>query len=504
MKNRGQTTVLFSLMISVLLIFTLTALEVGRIYCGKIKIRAVIHSAQSGIMADYNRELFERYHLLFMDPTYGSGSMAIMEEKFQDYVDTSLNGQESEGFESRLYDFSVDEIAVIDKKTIVDDHMKLLKKQILEYEKEEGVIRKVVDLEKKFVDSSKEIGEAGEKTERNATPIPENTNGTSGGGTADSSDSSSESAGNDEGQQADDPRDVLKKQLKLGLLALVLPAGTEVSREKHDFSKSVSSNYRDSISVERDNSFSDVSKLVGVLDESSKENTKASLGVTDKLMFCSYVLDHFSYQGKAGEGKMKCETEYILKGKDNDYDNLESVISNIIWMRMPVNYVCLLSDAARQSETLTLATAICTATGTMPMVEVVKYLLLGCWAYGESIYEVKQLMNGNKLPYMKTPAMWNTDLKTLSKTGEADKLDYGLDYEDFLCVFLAMKESKDMTYARMLDVIELNLHEDYENLSVVNLCGQVDIQGKVSFEPLLIDRGDNEVYEYSFDEIIEY
>ena len=94
MKNRGQTTVLFSCMISVLLIFTLTALEVGRIKCGKIKICAVIHSAQSAIMADYNRELFERYHLLFIDPTYGSGSDAVLEERLKNYIDASLNGND--------------------------------------------------------------------------------------------------------------------------------------------------------------------------------------------------------------------------------------------------------------------------------------------------------------------------------------------------------------------------------------------------------------------------
>ena len=59
MKNKGQTTVFFSLMISVLLLFTLTALEVGRIYMSKVKVQAVVHSAQTSILADYNRELFE-------------------------------------------------------------------------------------------------------------------------------------------------------------------------------------------------------------------------------------------------------------------------------------------------------------------------------------------------------------------------------------------------------------------------------------------------------------
>jgi hypothetical protein len=140
----------------------------------------------------------------------------------------------------------------------------------------------------------------------------------------------------------------------------------------------------------------------------------------------------------------------------------------------------------------------------MPMVEVVKYLLLGCWSYGESVYEVRQLMHGNKLPFVKTPVDWNTDLKTLAKTGAEKKNDIGMDYQDYLCLFLVKKESKDMTYARMLDVIEMNLKRNDENLSVVNLCGEITVQGKITFNPLLSDRGDKEIYSYPFEEVIAY
>ena len=59
MNNRGYTTVFFTLMISVLLLFTFTALEVTRIHTGRIKQNSCVHSMRSSILADYNRVLFE-------------------------------------------------------------------------------------------------------------------------------------------------------------------------------------------------------------------------------------------------------------------------------------------------------------------------------------------------------------------------------------------------------------------------------------------------------------
>ncbi|MBR1597422.1 MAG: pilus assembly protein [Lachnospiraceae bacterium] len=497
MKNKGQTTVLFSLIISILLLFTLSALEVGRIYCGKMKLRAVLHSAHSSILADYNRELFERYHLLFMDPTYGTGSCAMVEEKFKNYLEASLNGEESaEG----LYSFSVEEVALSSYSTITDNHMRLLKKQIMEYEKGAGAVNKLTELGRRAADTSRQIEKAGEHTERNATTLSENTEEAAGEGLEDAS----KEEPSEEPPKVEDPRDVLKNSLSLGLLTLLLPEGAQVSKEPQDFSHGPSKAYSVLADKEKDSDFQDVSKLVTILGDSAKEdqNTFTSLG--EKAAFCVYVTDHFSHQGVYKDSVMHCEAEYILKGKDNDYDNLEAVLSDIIWMRMPVNYIYLLQDVEKQSEALTLATAICSATGTMPMVEIVKYLLLGCWSYGESIYEVRMLMHGEKLPFIKTAMDWNTDLKTLKTNNQAASATVGMDYDDYLKVMLARKESKDVTYGRMLDLIELNLKQGDEKLTVVNLCGAFSIQGMIRLEPLLVKDRDASVYEHYFQEDFAY
>ena len=498
MKNRGQITVFFSCMISVLLILTFTALEVGRIYCGRMKIRAAVRSAQSCILADYNRALFEKYHLLFEDPTYGTGSFAMVEEKFRNYLDESLNGND---YKKNLYNFDVCEVALSDHKTITDDHMKLLKKQIVDYEKNQGALKKIIDSGKQMVDASEEVGKASEKTSKEATEITvssENENGNDDGGSTDDNETGEAQ------EKVDDPRDVLKDMLSKGMLALLLPADSQISDEKQDFSQSLSNTYEEKVQKDRDTGFGDVTKLVEVLETSAKEDKTSIINIGEKASFCAYVGDHFSYQGNYKDTVMHCEVEYIIKGKNSDHDNLEAVLSDIIWMRMPVNYVCLLQDAPKQSEAFTLATAICTSTGTMPMVEIVKYLLLGCWSYGESIYEVRLMMQGEKLPYVKTSAEWNTDLKSLKKANNTISSSVGMGYIDYLNLMLAKKESKDIAYARLLDMIELNLKQEDENLSMVNMCGEFVMQGKVRLQPVFIEKSDTSAYEYYFQEQFSY
>lgn len=495
MNNRGQTTILFSFMISVLFLFTLTALEVGRIYMSKVKTRAIVHSTCSNLMADYNRELFERYHLLFMDPTYGTGGEAAAEEKIEDYLDVSLNGDGNSG----LYQFTLEELAVVSEDHILDNNMELLKKQIIDYEKTEGIVHKAKDLGEKLTSNGQEgvdennrknVEDAARETEINGVELPQlETEETNGEDT--------------ENVEVSDPRDTLKECLKNGLLSFILPDGSNVSKESYDFQKAPSKEYKEQEEGEKDTGFQDISFLKGLLNKAAKEESYS--GLSEYAAFVDYGNSQFSNYSKQKEDTvLQCETEYILKGKNSDYDNLQAVIEEITWLRMPVNYAYLLTDNKKKSEALTLAATICTATGTEAFIEVVKYLLLGCWAYGETIYEMRLLLSGEKIAYVKTSENWNTDLQTLS--GNSKKVENGMQYEDYLMILLAKNGDKkrNLCYARMLDVIEKNLQKEDENFQIANCVGSLAIQGKVRANSLFIQGKSPEVYEYFFEESFTY
>lgn len=486
MNNKGQTTILFSLCIGILCLFTLTALEIGRIYLSKVKIVPCVHSMHSSIMADYNEELFERYHLLFLDVTYGTGSEAVIEEKMEDYLETSLNGQGN-----TLYQYEVEEIGIADKQTVLSQDMLLLKKQIADYEKTAGLVNRAKNLAGRLKNDKSDMGRALWETETNAVELdlPQ----------TEEQDSALEE------EDVKDPRKELEKFLELGILTFVA-SDMEISKEKLSFEKNYpSQKYEEQKEKEWSNRFDDIGNLKDFLKSSVEQNETNVL--TQHATFTNYVIAHFS-NGVHGKNDtvMQCEVEYILEGKDNDYDNMEAVVTEMLWLRMPVNYAYLLTDTEKQSQALTLATAICAVTGTEPFIEIVKYLLLGCWSYGESLHEMKLLLKGASIPYVKTKQNWYTDLQTLSAVNIVEQTERGLSYEDYLMILLAKKSgtSLNMGYARILDIIEKNIQKDYKTFRITDCVGSVKLQGQIRANRFFSNEGDDDLYKYYFEEELSY
>ncbi|MDO5154361.1 MAG: DUF5702 domain-containing protein [Eubacteriales bacterium] len=493
MNNRGQTTVLFSLIISVLLLFTLTALEVGRVYMSHVKVASVIQSTKLSIMADYNRELFERYHLLFADYTYGTGSEAVLEEKIEDYIVCSL--KEEKG---NIYTFNVEDIQLIDEENVLDKNMKRLKEQIESYEKTAGVLHRAKDVANQVNQKTVDIDAATKETETNAVELPTSTKEKE-----DDQEKGDEKI--EKKKKPDDPRETIKESLKFGILSFLKPNSMEVSTTSFDFSSAPSAQYKEMDEDIKDSNFEDISILKQFLKKQPKE--KSNTTILERAAFLDYVDYHFSNAvNQKQDSVLKCEVEYILKGKKNDYDNLQAVVNDIVWMRMPVNYAYLLTDEQKKTEALTVAAAICTATGTEALIEVVKYLLLGCWAYGESLCDTKQLLEGKAIPYAKTKVTWQTDLSNPTVASKENLTDQGMKYEDYLILLLAKKNKKalDTCYARMLDAIELNMQQDDEKFYFKNYVYQVTVQGKIRLNPLFVTGKDASIYEYYFEEKIQY
>lgn len=492
MNNKGQTTILFSLMISFLFLFTVAILEAGRVFLQTVKIKPCVHSMCSSIMADYNEELFERYHLLFMDPTYGTGSEAVAEEKIVDYLETSLNGEEG----SSLYQFEVEEVALSKKETIMSNDMQLLKEQIADYQMTAGIAKYASTLAGKLSGTEADVEGAAYETKVNGVELNVS-NGETVNGEKNDEDSVS-------GEKGEDPRETLKNKLKFGILASVMPQAT-ISKDKYKIRNAPSADYEDQKKQERRATFQDIAELNGVLEDAAGEDKIDALLL--HASYGDYVITHFGNVAHPKDNTvMTCEVEYILMGRDNDYENVEAVVTDITWIRMVGNYAYLLTDGDKKGQALVLATTICALTGTEPLIEIVKYLLLGCWAYGESLQEMQLLMSGEQIPVIKTSANWYTDLESLTASGMVQGTESGMSYEDYLLLLLTSKTGTSLNngYARVLDVIQLNLQQAYPNFRIADCVGAMTIQGKVVMNPLFYKGTEDSVYDYYFEESFDY
>ena len=85
-------------------------------------------------------------------------------------------------------------------------------------------------------------------------------------------------------------------------------------------------------------------------------------GIEEKLLFSEYVLEKFqnALSDEEKERSLSYEVEYILSGKESDKENLEAVTGKIFLIRLGINYLYLLSDAANQAEAAALALTVST------------------------------------------------------------------------------------------------------------------------------------------------
>ena len=185
--------------------------------------------------------------------------------------------------------------------------------------------------------------------------------------------------------------------------------------------------------------------------------------IEEKLLFTEYLLEKFSHVlDDRKEKELNYEVEYILTGGDSDEKNLEGVIDKLLLFREGVNYLYLHSDASKVAQAEGLATTLVGFTGLPPVVLVVRELLLLSWAYGESISDVKNLMEGGTLALIKTSENWQLELENVGRIfdtkTEVRKESFGLSYKEYLRVLL-IGMSEDTLTMRALDLMEMNMRQ---------------------------------------------
>lgn len=82
------------------------------------------------------------------------------------------------------------------------------------------------------------------------------------------------------------------------------------------------------------------------------------------------------------------------------------------------------------------------------------------WSYAESVKDIRILLDGNKVPVLKTEETWNTPLSKLvsfsSCLNEYKVIEEGICYEDYLRFFLYKQPEKELL-RRFMDICEMDI-----------------------------------------------
>ena len=121
----------------------------------------------------------------------------------------------------------------------------------------------------------------------------------------------------------------------------------------------------------------------------------------------------------------------------------------------------LLSDTQKQGELDGMAVAIAAAMGIPGAHLVIKTALMVCWAFAESVLDVRELLDGGRTPLIKSSDTWQLSLKNLPDLLEKrDQLrkncSDGLDYRGYLQILLLQNSFQKLTY-KCMDLVEYGM-----------------------------------------------
>lgn len=216
---------------------------------------------------------------------------------------------------------------------------------------------------------------------------------------------------------------------------------------------------------------------------SDSGDIKDSAGLLDVAFINEYTLYHFTNFLSEEDKVLRYEQEYILNGADSDRQNLKDTVNHLLKLRGALNLLHLLKDSEKRGEAQALAATITGAAGIAPLSKVLSFFILTVWAFGESLEDVKALLKGGGVPFIKSKEDWKLSLSALLQMDSTGKLESnssgtgekGLDYQDYLRLFLLMQKREEKNY-RIMDMIQKNISLSQNSFLIAKCAVRIEIE----------------------------
>lgn len=452
MVKRGSITVFLALILSLVTALVCTGIESVRMAAARTQILNGADIGLYSLFGQFDREMLKDYDLFLLDGSCGQGSLdlASVYDNFSSYMKPVLK-QNSQKLSVVQGGFSA-------YRLLTDEGGEPFYNQVVQYMKEtlgsQGVSL-LLDKMKDRKEKTEQAEQAGEQAENG--DIIENYDAEMEENNRKNEEALAEAEKNPEGGELEDgdnvtappqkvvnPISIIRRIRKMGILELVIPGNKGVYDGQ----------------VQAGTLLSRREKQKGM---PMYEPEKTDTSYTSQILFQQYLMEKLGNYSAPGKGALKYQTEYILGGKTGDIENLKSVAGRLLLIREGVNMVHLVSDGTKRAQAAGLASAIASAFLIPPATGVIEAAILLCWAFGESILDVRELFDGGKVPLVKSAADWQLSLENLPellngldsvRRGSED----GMSYEDYLQVLL-LGVSREEKITRAMDMIELCVRE---------------------------------------------
>ncbi|MCM1192981.1 MAG: DUF5702 domain-containing protein [Butyrivibrio sp.] len=179
----------------------------------------------------------------------------------------------------------------------------------------------------------------------------------------------------------------------------------------------------------------------------------------ERVLFQEYLLRYLGrYGNEKADGALDYQLEYLIAGKNYDTDNLKSVANRLSALREAANVIYLLTDAEKSAEIHEAAILACGLFALPELIPLLEAAILFGWAYAESVYDVKTLLAGGKIPLIKDRSSWHYALENAlwGNIDDAPEEGNGLSYEDYLRILMLMTDLDTLT-ARAMDMVEADI-----------------------------------------------
>ncbi|MGN0511136.1 MAG: DUF5702 domain-containing protein [Lachnospiraceae bacterium] len=444
MGRRGSVTVFFSLILSLLITLVVSCFWSAQMAAARVQIANGAEIGLYSLFAQYDSELLETYNLFYLEGGFGQGELNM--GKVYDTVTSYMEPVLHQNYQN----LQIESGGITGYRLATDNHGESFRQQAAAYMRETLGAQGIQLLLDKVERGSEDVQEQ-QNTKENA--LQGNSMEDYDRALSEAAESSEESEGvvevepGGEVQEVtppvENPIDTIRSIKQMGILELVLADPSSVSPKTADISSLVSNR--------------SLQQGMGIFEGQESESA-----ATENLLFQEYILRQVgNFRRPAQSGQLEYLCEYIIGKNGSDVENLKAVANRLLLIREGINFVYLLGDAPKRAQVASMATAISSAL-LIPMASgIVEMVLLGCWAYGESILDVRELFAGGKIPLMKNDANWQLSLENLGQIlqrMDTDRRDdaQGMDYEDYLRVLLYLEEQQTKTM-KCLDAFELTV-----------------------------------------------